>query len=171
MTTTAPARPLAAVLTTAGTFRVHAEGCADLAKPAGRQTHTPLPVRGATRRAIAAELWADIIDEGGMRADEAADYVDFLPCCGSVPEGDEAAEAPADETPVKLNARQAAALAALAVDPHAKVHGRTLNWLAARRLTDYVDPEEPWRLRYAARPNAAGLAALAAHRAAQETGS
>lgn len=73
---------LQAVLSHSGLFRVHAAGCRDLNDRSKSQHASPFDVKGETREGIAAELNQDFIDEGGMTADEALDYVTFLPCSG-----------------------------------------------------------------------------------------
>jgi hypothetical protein len=71
-----------AVLTSQGTFRVHAATCSDLKKLTDVQTTTPIAVSGATRLDVAGELFSDFIDMEEMTAEEALDDVRFLPCCG-----------------------------------------------------------------------------------------
>lgn len=71
----AETRTYQATLSPSGEFRVHAAGCRDL-------HDRPIPLAATTAREIAAELNSDLIDEGSMTADEALDYVRFLPCTG-----------------------------------------------------------------------------------------
>lgn len=78
----AETRTYQATLSPSGEFRVHAAGCRDLHDPRHAQHDRPIPLAATTAREIAAELNSDLIDEGSMTADEALDYVRFLPCTG-----------------------------------------------------------------------------------------
>lgn len=80
---------LNASYTTAGEFRVHRAGCRDIARQSNNWDANYGDMRDP--RAIAIDLWSDIINEGGMTEDEAEDNVTYLPCCEfqQVPGADE----------------------------------------------------------------------------------
>jgi len=60
-----------------GQFVVHAEGCADCAKLKGEHSRTETH---ATALSVSASIWADMIRDGEMTADEGLNEIHFAPC-------------------------------------------------------------------------------------------
>lgn len=67
-----------------GTFEVHIDGCADVAKLArrGLRAHAE---EHASQLSVSASIRADFISEGSMTAEEGLGEIEFKPCCKALP--------------------------------------------------------------------------------------
>jgi len=66
-----------------GQFVVHAADCADCQKLEKLREHFCVEEH-ATALSVSASIWADMINEGSMTADDGLNEIHFAPCCKSL---------------------------------------------------------------------------------------